>query len=117
MVATNCYLRADQQAWQCLVNLCLCALLQIDPLVRAASQARVLDLVQSAGDASSSVEADVGTTWHRAQPATAQDWAVGGVWGLGTARSLKLYEQQAGVCFGSRSIDVRPLPDGVVFAE
>lgn len=113
----TCQLRTDQQAWQRLLTLCLCALLQIDPLVRAASQQRVLDLVHSAGDASSSVEAGVGTSWHRAQPSTAQDWAVGGVWGLGNARSLQLFEQKAGVCFASRSIDVRPPPDGVVFTE
>lgn len=90
----------------------LCAPLlcsQLDVTARAASQRRVLSVCQS--DIGEKVQeqqvpsAKLGSAaWHRAMLPTENDWAAGGVWGLGAARTLRMYEQQAGVSFKDRTL-------------
>lgn len=48
-------------------------------------------------------------SWHPAKPAADSDWSLGGVWGLGTARSLQEYEKMAGVCFQKKTLEARAL--------
>jgi hypothetical protein len=43
---------------------------------------------------------------------TEDEWAVGGVWGLGTARTLHVFEQQAGVSFDSRTLQQHTMYGG-----
>lgn len=94
------------------------SLLQIDAAARAASQQHVL-LVQSSGTeqavqlepsaaaSAANSSAVVSGGWHMLRQATAQDWDVGGVWGLGTARTVQEFEQQAGMSFAQITLEPR----------
>lgn len=94
---------------------------QIDMAAREASQARVLALTQpSCGScdllshtaAASKPPTNTLSLWHRAHLPSEADWGVGGVWGLGTARSVAQFEQLAGVSFQHKTIEPRALYGG-----
>jgi hypothetical protein len=96
--------------------LALC-LLQIDAAARAASQQHVLEMVQPSDKQSvlqepRSIKAAASILPHRNQLTAAQNWAVGGIWGLGTVRTVKQFEQQTGVSFLQRNLQARALYGG-----
>lgn len=57
--------------------------------------------------------AEVASAGSRLAPPGEQEWELGGVWGLGTTRSLGKLEEFMEVDFTSRSIQPRALTGGL----
>eukprot|EP00882_Tetradesmus_deserticola_P021122 GHRQ01022858.1.p1 GENE.GHRQ01022858.1~~GHRQ01022858.1.p1 ORF type:complete len:197 (+),score=28.94 GHRQ01022858.1:665-1255(+) len=94
---------------------------QVDKGVRAVSQARVLQLLCSGGlsakaatpeEWNPSHEKQAGQMMHASQPPTAADWAPGGIWGLGTVKTLQEFGKVCGVDFTEKRIEQRALYGG-----
>jgi hypothetical protein len=86
--------------------------MQVDKVARASSQAKVLQLLCHNGDdtpAGSQTDHSnaAALTMHPAQPPSAAAWALGGIWGLGTANTVQAFEELCGVNFKERSLQQR----------
>ena len=115
MVWANAACQHSLSSWIALVT-CWCV--QIDAAARAASQERVLDVVAAAVGAAAATPdqqppaGPTSTLWHRSKPPAQADWGLGGIWGLGTSRSVQQFEQQAGVSFARKTLEQRALCGG-----
>lgn len=98
----------------------LCCL-QVDKAVRAASQAKVLQLLRQGSRNAAAVTIEglrlnngkhAGQVMHTAKPPTAADWAPGGIWGLGTAKSLQAFESLCGVKFKEKLLEQQAIYGG-----
>jgi hypothetical protein len=96
--------------------LILLCVVQVDKQARAASQARVLQLLWQGNDGTAGCQPDTvqqpATLGHPSQPPTAVDWAPGGIWGLGTCKTLQWFEGSCGVNFKQKRIERRALFGG-----
>ena len=95
--------------------------MQVDQELRVASQARVLQLLWSGSEAvttgaSPGYEREPASQAshikHLGQPPHAADWAPGGIWGLGTSRTMQWFEDSCGVKFKKKLIEQRALFGG-----
>lgn len=95
--------------------------MQVDQELRAASQARVLQLLWSGSEGAATVvspgyeqepASQAAGIKHPGQPPSAADWAPGGIWGLGTSRTMQWFEYSCGVKFKEKLIEQRALFGG-----
>jgi hypothetical protein len=102
---------------------------QVNQVARAASQAKVLQLLQQGSEGAATAAArgrqqdtdkQAAQISHPGQPPSAADWAPGGIWGLGTCNTMQWFEDSCGVKFREKHIEQRALfggQDPSVFVE
>ncbi|KAF8072911.1 hypothetical protein HT031_000571 [Scenedesmus sp. PABB004] len=85
----------------------------VDAAARAASQARVLQVLRGEAAGGAGGGAPEPAPAPAAAPPCEADWAPGGVWGLGTAVSLAEFEAACGVSWAARRVSERARHGGL----